>query len=175
MPSQPGHTPSPCVPTSLGNLPSKMSQSPAAVLGPYLLSLFYALIGNCAPSQMHHTSIVTTIPGSIPTPANPYDEAECPSSKTSHLDDPMMVAGTSASTSITHNANLEDHAVHQLVDGIPIPDHPGCQALCDLAANTICASLVSYQSQIMIFNMLLSGGAPGSVSGGIDLPEGDLH
>ncbi|KAI6106303.1 hypothetical protein EV401DRAFT_2078149 [Pisolithus croceorrhizus] len=174
MPSQPGHTPSPCIPASLGNLPSEMSQSPAAVLGPDLLSLFYALIGNCAPSQMHHTSIMTTIPGSIPTPANPYDEVECPSSKTSHLDDPMMVMGTSASTSVTHDANLEDHTVHQLVDGIPIPDHPGCQALRDLTANTICASLVSYQLQITIFNMLLSGGAPGSVSGGIDLPEGDL-
>ncbi|KAI6152699.1 hypothetical protein EDD17DRAFT_1765436 [Pisolithus thermaeus] len=135
-----------------------MSQSPAAVSGPNLLSLFYALIGAV-----------------VPTPANPYDEAECPSSKTSHLDDPTMVVGTSASTSITCDANLEDHAMHQLVDRIPIPDHPGCQALCDLAANTIHASLVSYWSQIMIFNMLLSGGAPGIVSGGIDLPEGDLH
>ncbi|KAI6108387.1 hypothetical protein EV401DRAFT_1891870 [Pisolithus croceorrhizus] len=96
--------------------------------------------------------------GSIPTPANPYDKAECPSSKMSHLDNPMMVTGTSASTSITCNTDLEDHTVHQLVDGIPIPDHPGCQVLHNLAANTIHALLVSYQSQITIFNMLLSGG-----------------
>ncbi|KAI6003563.1 hypothetical protein EDC04DRAFT_2908191 [Pisolithus marmoratus] len=134
-----------------------MSQPPAAVLVPDLLSLFYALTG------------------SIPIPVSPYNEAECPSPKTLHQDDPTMVAGASASTSVTHNTDVEDHIVHQLVDGIPIPDHPGCQALWDLAANTIHALLVSYRSQITIFNMLLSGGPPGSVSGRMDSPEGDLH
>ncbi|KAI5989716.1 hypothetical protein EDD15DRAFT_2370436 [Pisolithus albus] len=166
---QPGQAPPSCIPASLGDVPSETTRPPAAVAGliPDPLSLFCALTSNCPPSQLCRVLVVTSVPGSIPIPVRPYDRTEWPSSEASHLGDPMMVAGaSSASTSATHDNDIEDHIVYQLVNGIPIPDHPGCQALCDLAADTIRAALVSYQSQIVIFNMLLSGGTPSSVRRG---------
>ncbi|KAI6095477.1 hypothetical protein EV401DRAFT_2083693 [Pisolithus croceorrhizus] len=48
------------------------------------------------------------------------------------------------SAGASHDVDEEDHIVHQLVDRIPIPDHPRCQALHNHVAQTICALLVSY-------------------------------
>ncbi|KAI6008452.1 hypothetical protein EDC04DRAFT_2907166 [Pisolithus marmoratus] len=108
------------------------------------------------------TASVTTIPGSTPTA------------------DPTIIAGVSISTSADHDSDMdvEDVIVHQLVNRIPIPDHPGCQALRDLVTGTIHASLASYRMQITVFNMLLSvvpGGAPGSIGGWVDSSSSELH
>ncbi|KAI6032129.1 hypothetical protein BKA83DRAFT_4122518 [Pisolithus microcarpus] len=89
---------------------------------------------------------------------------------TLHLHDPTIVAGVSVSTSAGHDIDVEDRIVRQLVDRIPVPDHPGCRALHDLATGAIHASLESYRMQIAIFNILLSGnqGASSSNGGGVD-------
>lgn len=93
--------------------------------------------------------------------------------QTSHLHDPTIVTGVTTSTGADHDIDVEDHIVHQLVDRILIPNHPGCQALRDLVVGSICASLASYRTQIAIFNALLSEGAASSNGGGADSSGSD--
>ncbi|KAI6115082.1 hypothetical protein EDD16DRAFT_1708895 [Pisolithus croceorrhizus] len=93
--------------------------------------------------------------------------------QTPHLHDPMIITGVSTSTGADHDIDEEDCIVHQLVDRILIPDHPRCQELHDLVAGTICVSLASYQTQIAIFNTLLSEGTPSSSGGGADSSGSD--
>ncbi|KAI6010196.1 hypothetical protein BKA83DRAFT_4132880 [Pisolithus microcarpus] len=68
--------------------------------------------------------------------------------------DPTIVSGTSMSTSADHDSDM-DVVLRNLITG------------------TIRASLVSYQTQTTIFNMLLLGGAPSNIS--IDSSGNELH
>ncbi|KAI6036743.1 hypothetical protein BKA83DRAFT_4485764 [Pisolithus microcarpus] len=130
---QPDQTPLFCIPTSSGHHPSEIPQQPAAVADPVS-----GLTPNCAPPQVHHAAVAATVPGSI------------------LVADATMFAGKFVPPNADYDVEM-DHIVRQVVDRIPIPDHPGCQALRDLVIGTIHGSLVSYRTQIAIFTMLLLG------------------
>ncbi|KAI5981328.1 hypothetical protein EDD15DRAFT_2379803 [Pisolithus albus] len=131
---QPDQTPLFGIPTSSGDHSSEIPQQPAAVADPVS-----GLTPNCAPPQVHRAAVAETVPGSI------------------LVADATMFAGAFAPPNADYDVEMQDHAVRQVVDRIPIPDHPGCHALRDLVIGTIHGSLVSYRTQIAIFTMLLLG------------------